>query len=87
VSDDWYPDNSWSETEIRLFADMAHDTDALQDRMLQSLFDTAYFDPGVSHDVREGARESLNEYILDVYGFDFDEWFDWDAWREAYGIE
>jgi hypothetical protein len=48
------------------------------------MFDLAYFDQDVSHDVRENAREWLDEYLADEYGFDFDDWFDWEAWRDAY---
>jgi len=34
---------------------------------------------------RQDAREFVIEYLDEVYGIDFDEAFDWDAWREAYG--
>jgi hypothetical protein len=81
---EWAEGRDWSEFEMTLYESMAHDTDALNDGMLQSMFDLAYFDQDVSHDVRENAREWLDEYLADEYGFDFDDWFDWEAWREAY---
>jgi hypothetical protein len=82
---EWVEDPDWSETEIRLFEDMAHDTDALEDPHLQALFDTAFFNFDVSKETRKGAREALNDYVKEVYDFDFDTWFDWAAWREMYG--
>jgi hypothetical protein len=72
---------------MNLYESMAHDTDALNDSMLQSMFDLAFFDQDASHDIRENARDWVDEYLADEYGFDFDEWFDWEAWREAYGVE
>ena len=78
-----FPD--WSETELNLFERMAHDTDALDDPHLQALFDTAFFNFDVDKETRKGARERLTEYIQEVYDFDFDQWFDWAAWREMYG--
>jgi hypothetical protein len=69
---------------MNLYESMAHDTDALNDSMLQSMFDLAFFDQDASHDIRENARDWVDEYLADEYGFDFDDWFDWDAWRDAY---
>lgn len=82
---DWAEGRDWSESEFDLFERMAHDTDALEDSMLQSMFDLAYYDDDVDHDIRANAREWISDYVEDVYGFDFDEYFDWDAWREEHG--
>jgi hypothetical protein len=81
----WAENPDWSETEKALFEQMAHDTDALDDPMLQSIFDTAYFNFDISKEQRADARETLRSYVKEVYGFDFDTWFDWAAWREMYG--
>jgi hypothetical protein len=85
MAHEWAEGRDWSDFEMDMYERMAHDTDALDDPMMQSMFDLAYFDQDVSHDIRENAREWLDEYIADEYGFDFDDWFDWEAWREAYG--
>jgi hypothetical protein len=81
---EWAEGRDWSEFEMNLYESMAHDTDALNDSMLQSMFDLAFFDQDASHDIRENARDWVDEYLADEYGFDFDDWFDWDAWRDAY---
>jgi hypothetical protein len=81
---EWAEGRDWSEFEMNLYERMAHDTDALNDSMLQSMFDLAFFDQDASHDIRENARDWVDEYLADEYGFDFDDWFDWDAWRDAY---
>ena len=84
MAHEWAEGRDWSEFEMGLYEDMAHDTDALNDPMLQSMFDLGYFDHDVSSDVRANAREWLDEYIMEEYGFDFDQFFDWEAWRDAY---
>jgi hypothetical protein len=82
---EWLEFPEWSQTEQQLFEQMAHDTDALDDPLLQALFNTAFFDFDISKERRAEARETLKSYIQDVYDFDFDRWFDWAAWREQYG--
>lgn len=84
--DDWLAENlDWSDRQERLFEEMAHGTDVLQDEMLQQVFHVAYYDFDVDHDTRVAAREWVIEYVEQVYGFEFDEFFDWDVWREMYG--
>lgn len=29
-------------------------------------------------------HDQLQDYIADQYGYDFDDFFDWDDWRESY---
>ncbi len=56
------------------------------DPTAQALYHEAYFNRGVWEPEELSAiRESLNSYLIDNYGIDFDAVFDWDAWREAYG--
>lgn len=83
----WNEQEGWGETEERLFEEMAHDTGALYDPYLQAAFDVAYYDDTVDHFIRVETREWIHDYIEETYGFDFDDYFDWQAWREEHGYE
>lgn len=55
------------------------------DDVARALYHEAYFNPGAwDADQRAAIREELQEYLLTYYDYNFDEGFDWDAWREAY---
>lgn len=56
-----------------------------EDTTAQALFHAAYFDQSYSTDERVQVRRALDEYLADVYDIDFDDVFDWEAWRESYG--
>lgn len=84
--DDWLaPNLEWSDRQEHLFEQMAHDTDVLDDELLQQVFDVGWFNQDIGHDERMAAREWVESYIAEVYGFDFDDYFDWKSWREMYG--
>lgn len=85
-SDDWLAANlDWSDEQERLFLNMAHDTDVVNDEMLQQVFNVGWFDPDVDSEYRVAAREWVHDYVESYYGFDFDAYFDWEAWRDNYG--
>jgi hypothetical protein len=84
MAHEWAEGRDWSELEMDLYERMAHDTDALDDGMLQSMFDLGYFTPDADHDDIVNARNWVDDYLMDEYGWDFDDYFDWDAWRDAY---
>jgi hypothetical protein len=56
------------------------------DPVAEALFHEAYFVRNSSFSAEElGAiRDSLQDYMRDEYGIDFNDVFDWDAWRESY---
>lgn len=84
--DEWADGLGWSEIEERLFEDIGERNELIfQDDLLQQAFDLGWFDMDIDHEYREAAREFVYEYLETEYGIDFDEVFDWDAWREAYG--
>jgi hypothetical protein len=56
-----------------------------QDTTAQALFHAAYFDQDYTTSERVAIREALAEYLEDEYDIDFDDVFDWEAWRESYG--
>lgn len=43
-----------------------------------------YYDPDLGHDLAVRAQDALDNYIFEYYGLEFDEYFDWDAYREWY---
>lgn len=57
------------------------------DPVAEALFHEGYFvrDSGFSPDELGAIRDSLTDYLRDEYGIEFDDVFDWDAWRESYG--
>lgn len=61
--------------------------ETFSDPVAEALFHEAYFvrDSSFSPEELGAIRDSLTEYLRDEYGIDFDDVFDWDAWREAYG--
>lgn len=77
--------NEWSETEQTLFADAFEPVGAFDDSIAQALFNEGYFNFDISSDDRVAIREALDGYMMDTYGVDFNDVFDWEAWREAYG--
>lgn len=86
--DDWLNSqySDWNEGYKDVYEHLAHGTDALNDRIAQELFDAAYVamdyaDTGLL----QGIRDSLESYLMSEYGINFDDVFDWEAWREAYG--
>lgn len=84
--DDWAEGLGWSSTEERLFADLGNaNQDVFNDELVQQAFDIGWFNMDVGSDYREAAREFVVEWLHNEYGIEFDDVFDWDAWREAYG--
>lgn len=79
---DWLP-SGWSDGEKQLWEDF-DSAGAFDDQHAQALFHAAYFDTGQSPDDRAAIRDALEQYLMDTYGIEFDEVFDWDAWRELY---
>lgn len=82
--DDWADGLGWSDFQESLFEGIASNDNLLNDELLQQAFDIGWFNQDVDSGYREAAREFVVEW-LDEQGIDFDEVFDWDAWRENYG--
>lgn len=83
--EDWFVPDSWYTSEADMFFNMAGgDGDMLNDESLQLLFDTAYFEDGLTPEERHDAREALAEYLAEEYDIDFDTAFDWEAYRDHY---
>lgn len=78
--------NEWhSDVEFNLFDSMAgYHPQLYNDQFVQNLYDAALFDYDLSKTDRAAVLEGLREYMWDEYGMDFDDVFDWEAYREAY---
>lgn len=77
--------DEWSEVEFQLFDSMASaNPDLYNDQWIQTLYDAALFEHDISSSDRAAIMESLRDYMWDEYGLDFDDVFDWEAFREAY---
>lgn len=84
--DDWSEGLGWSRTEELLFENLGRENqNVFEDELLQQAFDLGWFDMNVSSGYREAAREFVVEWLDSEYGVQFDDVFDWQAWREAYG--
>lgn len=77
--------NGWSQREANLYADAFSPIGAFDDPVAQALFNEGYFNRDIPADDRSAIREALNDYMLQEYDVEFNDIFDWDAWREAYG--
>ena len=75
----------WTENQQSLYESAFEPIGAFDDPVAQTLFENGYLNPDVSSDDRITAREVLSDYIADTYGYDFDDIFDWEAWRDSYG--
>ncbi len=74
----------WSRGEQELYTGAFQSIGGIDDPVAQTLFDNAYFNRDIDPEMRAEAREALDRYVRDEYGYEFDELFDWDAWRESY---
>jgi hypothetical protein len=83
---DWdnYNPYGWEEEVAHLWDDVTVGDGWEHDSYGKMLFETAYVERDVSPDVRAAAREMLESWFEDRYGYAFDEQFDWDDWREWY---
>lgn len=78
---------SWSPTESEIWQSSFGEGDAFYDPVAQELYNQGFFNFDISSDDRMAIRGALEDYLHDEYGVSFDDVFDWDAWRDAYGSE
>jgi hypothetical protein len=64
---------------------VGHERDIFDDQHLQILFHEAYFDRDLDAETRASMQDELERYMLEEYDMDFDNHFDWVAYREWYG--
>lgn len=88
AGDDWDAPDHWSAEEADIYREMIDDyPDLLDDPVIETLVHAAYFDMESGFSAREldSIREELSTYLEDNFGLDWDDIFDWEAYREWYG--
>lgn len=75
----------WPTYEKEMWTDAFEPLAAFEDRTAQTLFNEGYFNFELPSEQISAIRDALDSYLLQEYGVDFDEIFDWEAYREAYG--
>lgn len=87
-NDEWYGYNDWTDSQQERWDALNEhvDRELLDDWQAQAMYDVAFNTPQgeIPGDVRWNAIEELHLYLMDEYGYDFYEDFDWAAWREEY---
>lgn len=56
-----------------------------RDGTVNQLVKDAWFNPDLDADTRKELRQALHDYVEAEYDLRWDDYFDWDAWREAMG--
>ena len=83
--DDYFVPEDWYGPEADLFDDLINGDPVLgDDHKLQLLYDLALFDSDIRPEERDAVYETLQEYLWEEYGIDFDDEFDWDGYRDWY---
>jgi hypothetical protein len=79
------PDH-WYSAETSMYVDLVGGVPQIaDDSALQLLFHEALFDMELSPHQREGVLQELERYLWEEYDINFDDVFDWEAYREWYG--
>jgi hypothetical protein len=74
---DWL---TWSDRTRDAYGEAFNVSDEiLRDPFVLTAFEDAFFKK------EEGAQEALIEYLREEYGYEWEDVWDWEAWREAYG--
>lgn len=77
--------NDWSSVEFSLYdTAVGNNPGAFEDTFTQALYDTALFNFDIDANERAIVLDALRDRMWDEYGVDFDDVFDWEAYREAY---
>lgn len=83
--DEFLPQN-WTGFESGIWQDAFQPFETtFFDAHAQGLFDAALFHNNeYTHEEIKAIQQELRDYLQDQYGIDFDDVFDWDAYRENY---
>lgn len=72
----------WDSDVERMLKSMPDYKQFMQDPVSQMLLHAALFDYDVEAGERLVARHMIQEYWEDHWGYEFDDFFDWDGWRD-----
>lgn len=77
----------WSDRSADMWYDtFSESTGIFYDWTAQALYHDAYFNFDLTTDQIRGIRDNLHDYMQQVYGVDFLQTFDWQRYREDYGL-
>lgn len=83
--DEWeFLPDGWSSYEKEAWAGSLGSLGSNDDRVAQALFNEGYFNFDLPSDQINAIRDALDDYLFENYGIDFNDIFDWEAYREAY---
>ncbi len=81
----WDLPDDWKRVEKDIYRDLVDSNpDIGNDPRLQRLFDRAMFDMDIDRDERDDAYFKLKMYLWQKYDIDFEDAYDWEAYREWY---
>jgi len=85
VADDF--ETQFSAAESALWDDVMAGVDYSYDATAEALYHAAYFDfaNNYTQSERSAIQDAFHDYMLEQYDLDWDEEFDWEAYRESYG--
>lgn len=85
MADSWSVPAHWSELEEQLWHDIIDARPMISgDEKAEMLFHAGYFSDGLTPGEYDAVKDALSEYLQEEYGFEWDDYFDWEAWREWY---
>ncbi len=81
---DWTFDDrnimGWDNREFHFIENLPNFDEVLNDSFALNLINAAYMD--FDSRTAQEWRDLLSEYWQDEFGYDFDDYFDWEGWRE-----
>lgn len=84
----WEAPDHWDDSEAEMFQDLVDANPQIADNdTVELYFHTAYFDTdtGLTQAELDVVRDELHDYLYEEYGIEWDDVFDWEAFREWYG--
>lgn len=84
------PPESWSEGETNLWTGALSEIGGREaetiadDTFATFLYHEAFFDTDLNGEYRQSAYEAFIGYMEETYGVEWEDVFDWDAFREEY---
>lgn len=84
--EDWEEHNphNWEDIPGQLWDDVTNGR-GWEDEYGKFLFDNAFIAEDLNSEERAHSRDLLKDWIIEEYGYDFDDVFDWETYREWYG--
>lgn len=80
--------SDWHPIEATVFEDLTDGIPAIMDNVyVQDLYHDAMWNLDIPIRERDAAHNELVEFIHDQYEIEFDQEFDWEAWREWYDAQ